>query len=958
VYWATGQTVADIIGTVFEQNLPRSEVGTYQFYRANLPAAMPLATYALLVIDPPTPGNPNGSVLEAREDNNVYPFPIVPIAPTVQIVIARAASSTTASGAAVDAEGDPLFRKEFYKAWVRVANNSNQSMGISGDWTESLPTSPPIEPPTQHGTFSDTAIDGGCVTFLPLKDATSGDLFRRTWDWVPPTEPFTLSKAQHEMEAQLVKELAVIGLENLLKNAEGLHVAVSLATLVKHVVDKSQAMDQAIPQVELDVVAGMKWWPSVSPASFELTQSRATLVFEVPDEQQNAYRQYWTDRLLGDVYEGYAFIDMLLQPWVFWKTAIELKQAASHQYALAVDPPDTNFTQTAIAVTNYPAEIASMPEGPTKKLAINVFDLGSVTEAKITALNRAQGAEAVGAFDWQARQLESAAGHARASAMLQISALLLTKQLDPEIQRTVANNEQSLVPSLQQNGLPANIVTNLMQLGWTAAQIEEYRTNLIDIGTSLLDQPGLNQLSYVLGVCLASDDASRLLSTAAAIRRDMLGIPPTAITTEQRQQLSSGQAQLEIALASGTNLDAILAILNTYATNLDQITEQSANLESLQSEAGFGDLALGSVLAQVVDPADYVSLSVQYASNCVVLSWPALSSLALERSTSLTQPQWQAANLTPTNQWGEYLVSLPPTNGAAFFRLRKVVPSPVIQAELSAFSTNAFGIAVVSKPVVSGTIANGTNISWMLGGFVTNGSVIFSDLSSSLSPYFKRFSIGRSELEQVNGGPLLDGTYTFRLKALDLQSNVVSSSDFTFQLDTHAPTLYLSNSVADVDTNTPGIQTVEYSTLRFRSGIFDDGGVSKLELLMNSNVLVTGTFFPWEDFLVQAPAYVAGSNLFRIQTRGTDLAGNTALSAPVDIEVVPDGTNPTVASVSPLDGMTLTNLNVDHVTVSFSKPISPGSLNPTNFILLEAGPNGLFGDGDDVVHPRSTCLEL
>ena len=239
---------------------------------------------------------------------------------------------------------------------------------------------------------------------------------------------------------------------------------------------------------------------------------------------------------------------------------------------------------------------------------------------------------------------------------------------------------------------------------------------------------------------------------------------------------------------------------------------------------------------------------------------------------------------------------------------------------------------------------------------MTNGSVIFSDLSSSLSPYFKRFSIGRSELEQVNGGPLLDGTYTFRLKALDLQSNVVSSSDFTFQLDTHAPTLYLSNSVADVDTNTPGIQTVEYSTLRFRSGIFDDGGVSKLELLMNSNVLVTGTFFPWEDFLVQAPAYVAGSNLFRIQTRGTDLAGNTALSAPVDIEVVPDGTNPTVASVSPLDGMTLTNLNVDHVTVSFSKPISPGSLNPTNFILLEAGPNGLFGDGDDVVIRVSDLL--
>ena len=70
-----------------------------------------------------------------------------------------------------------------------------------------------------------------------------------------------------------------------------------------------------------------------------------------------------------------------MQPSEFVKTYHAFRKAASDQYALAVDPPETNFTDIAIPVTNYPPEIVAMPDGPRKQLAVAVLDLGSVIAA-------------------------------------------------------------------------------------------------------------------------------------------------------------------------------------------------------------------------------------------------------------------------------------------------------------------------------------------------------------------------------------------------------------------------------------------------------------------------------------------------------------------------------------------------------------------------------------------------
>jgi hypothetical protein len=202
VYWAKGKSVADILGTVFEQDLPRYDIGTYQIYRSALPNVPPTdTTYALLVIDQA------GAVQEAHEDNNVYPFPIVPVAPAVQIVVARVSPATTASGVSVVSDGDTLWRKESYKVWVRATNNWNRDISIGGDWSEIFPLKPPISgQAVTSRSFGPLQISGHEVGWIPLDGPVSGDIFQHSWDWVPPTEPFSVPKAIEDEGIDLLKK--------------------------------------------------------------------------------------------------------------------------------------------------------------------------------------------------------------------------------------------------------------------------------------------------------------------------------------------------------------------------------------------------------------------------------------------------------------------------------------------------------------------------------------------------------------------------------------------------------------------------------------------------------------------------------------------------------------------------------------------------------------------------------
>lgn len=1011
VYWAKGETVADILGTIFEQDLPRYDVGTYQFSRSALPNVPPAdATHALLVVDRP------GAVTEAMEGNNVFPFPIVPIPPTVELIITGENGEPKAAAAR-----DPLWKKERYTARLQVKNNWNQDISVKGRWLEHMPLDPQLKEVGDFGEFGVAMIPGSETGSFPAGSGGSGSIFSHSWDWINSSEPLTLPPIVEEYAAASLAELAITLAEELLR-FEGGSIINLVYQMAKEVADRSHVMSLAKPSAEVGLdFYRIQWWPSASSeTSSQTIQTNRQLLFSVRNEQRNEYSRFWTDRIMAKLFTELAVVYPIYAPMFIYES-IAFHRTAANAYELAVDPPDTNYTQIAMPVTNYPSGLDAMPDGVNKQLALAVFDRGAVIQARLTSLNRAQGAQAAGAFEWQARQLLAAARYSETGAILQLTALRLSKQLEPEVQQGVATNKHTLVTQLVQNGLPSEMVTNLLQLGWSPARIEAYRQSLIELGTTLLDKPGLDQLGFLLGACLDLADASEEVTTAIAIRRDKLGILPVPLTPVQSQQIATNQTQLEALLASGAPADAVVASLNTYLTNLQQVADETANMEALQAAFAFGDAAFGAVLGQAVNVADYATLSIQSVSNAVVLSWPAASSLVLETTANLLVPQWFPVNQTPTNQnghyqltlpttgaaaffrlrkavvapailtvanasngvvlawpglptlaletttnlqpphWlpvnvtplsqgGQYQVTLPAANGTAFFRLRDTTPPPTIQAQLSGATTNSSGMLAVTTPLITGAIPGGTNITGLVGGFVTNGSAVLGDLSATLSPYFQRFTIDRTQLERLLGRVLLDGTYTFRLAGMDARSNTICTQDLTFLLDTTPPTAYLTCPATDVDTNQPGLQVWEGSRIPLRIGAFDAVAVAKLELLQNGQVVATANQLPWDTLVIRAPAFSTNGNLVTFQARAVDSVGHVALSATQMVEVVEDSIRPDVVSLEPPNGTIITN-GLSQLVLHFSEPVDPATVNPTNLVLVAAGPGGVFGDGNDVAVP-------
>jgi hypothetical protein len=69
-----------------------------------------------------------------------------------------------------------------------------------------------------------------------------------------------------------------------------------------------------------------------------------------------------------------------------------------------------------------------------------------------------------------------------------------------------------------------------------------------------------------------------------------------------------------------------------------------------------------------------VRLTAQRVANQILLGWPvSASGYVLESALSLSLPQWQSVNGTPQVQSNSYVLNLPATNAASFFRLRRAL---------------------------------------------------------------------------------------------------------------------------------------------------------------------------------------------------------------------------------------------------------------------------------------------
>ncbi|HRF11814.1 MAG TPA: Ig-like domain-containing protein [Candidatus Accumulibacter phosphatis] len=148
-----------------------------------------------------------------------------------------------------------------------------------------------------------------------------------------------------------------------------------------------------------------------------------------------------------------------------------------------------------------------------------------------------------------------------------------------------------------------------------------------------------------------------------------------------------------------------------------------------------------------------------------------------------------------------------------------------------------------------------------------------------------------------------------------------------------APTITLSAPNADRDPATPGIQAVESSLLNVKLDVADDMQVRNVELLVDGQVVANDVSFPWTA-AVALPKLSPTTTSTTIQARATDTGGNTTLSDPLVVELVPDTFPPTILGSNLVDG-SVHGSKFRTVRIAFSEAMDPETLNAQSIHLLD-----------------------
>ncbi|MBX3670121.1 MAG: choice-of-anchor D domain-containing protein [Rhodocyclaceae bacterium] len=163
-----------------------------------------------------------------------------------------------------------------------------------------------------------------------------------------------------------------------------------------------------------------------------------------------------------------------------------------------------------------------------------------------------------------------------------------------------------------------------------------------------------------------------------------------------------------------------------------------------------------------------------------------------------------------------------------------------------------------------------------------------------------------------------------------------------------APVVSINVSAIDVDPVAPGIQVLEGSTVHVLPLVSDDVQVRNVELLVNGVTAVNDPAFPF-DLSAFVPLIAAGGSSAAFQVRATDTGGNSALSAVVNLDVVPDTFPPQLLSSSLAEGDR--RFFVRSIDFRFDEALDTTLLTPGSASLVNKGVDGTAGTPDDVIIP-------
>jgi predicted Zn-dependent protease len=150
------------------------------------------------------------------------------------------------------------------------------------------------------------------------------------------------------------------------------------------------------------------------------------------------------------------------------------------------------------------------------------------------------------------------------------------------------------------------------------------------------------------------------------------------------------------------------------------------------------------------------------------------------------------------------------------------------------------------------------------------------------------------------------------------------------------PDVSVSLLSADIDPNKPGIQMLPGATVNLAAHITDDVQVRNVELLLDDTVVRNELSYPYDLSAILPVVHETGHTAV-LQVRATDTGGNVRLSDPIQIELVPDLTPPTILNTNPADGSEQ-QPGVRSVSLRFSESLKPTTAVAANFALM--GPNG------------------
>ena len=217
-------------------------------------------------------------------------------------------------------------------------------------------------------------------------------------------------------------------------------------------------------------------------------------------------------------------------------------------------------------------------------------------------------------------------------------------------------------------------------------------------------------------------------------------------------------------------------------------------------------------------------------------------------------------------------LTINPEIDARFLTPSKVsqdITAPVITAALvndtaAGGTTNTDGIT--ADATIAGTVTDTSGIVSLRAGLDDMLPADFTEITAILQPD-GQFSLDLAQLTSINGGALLDGTYTLHLQAVDTAGNASEIIDVNFTLDTTEPILELTTPLVTGEHSSTArlIGTVEDVTAGIAEVLYDLDGQGFSGLTPDAG----GAF----DQALSAAGLPNGSHQLTLEV--TDVAGNT-----------------------------------------------------------------------------------